>query len=320
MLISAVLDPSAFDSDYFDALYRIHAEDLLKGIERNGLLIVDLEDILENEISERIYSAPTEYGQQLQIYLEELLKNRNTRIVECPVSTNNASLGTLLDLAYHLKIDTKADALVVGEESLKTLKSERRFSDDIVPLSEYRDSDFEENRQRYEKPVGPIDELSKSEIEDIIIRSVRFTKWLRFYDPYIGRGRNTRAFRKGIEYILSLWDEHGFFVSQQSVEDVEIFTCSAQNVRVQNQHRSIVQEIITPLQQRFSWPVNFLIKNDPRRIFHARYLETQHAIIRVERGFDLFNQEDELRRNFFTLNMAEDSHLKQCRELPDADL
>ena len=55
-------------------------------------------------------------------------------------------------------------------------------------------------------------------------------------------------------------------------------------------------------------------------IFHARYLETQHAIIRIDRGFDLFKQNDGFRRNFFTLNMAESSHLRECRDLPDATI
>ena len=43
MLVSAVLDPSAFDAKYFDEneLYTIQAVDFLKGIEKNGLLIVD---------------------------------------------------------------------------------------------------------------------------------------------------------------------------------------------------------------------------------------------------------------------------------------
>ena len=31
MLVSAVLDPSAFDISYFDDLYRIQAEDFLEG-------------------------------------------------------------------------------------------------------------------------------------------------------------------------------------------------------------------------------------------------------------------------------------------------
>lgn len=321
MLVSAVLDPSALDAEYFDALYTIQTVDFLKGIQRNGLLIVDAENRLRDALVEQVKSLPIKPQQRLRFLIQELLlKKKSKRVIACFVSLNNTSSVPLLDLAYHLKADTGADALVVGDESLETLKSDQKHGADIVPLSEYRDSDFEKDRQRYENQVGPIDELSKSEMEDIIIRAVRFTKWLRFYDPYIGRGNNTSDFREGIEYIVSLWYQDGFFSSQQGTGSVEIFTCSDQHIQVREQHRRIVQELTTPLKQRFPWPVNFLIKNDPNRIFHARYLETQHAVIRIERGFDFFNQNNEFLRNFFTLNMAESSHLKECRELPNAVL
>lgn len=49
----------------------------------------------------------------------------------------------LLDLAYHLKIEAKPDALIVGDDSLKTLKSEQNYDASIVPLPDYRNSDFE---------------------------------------------------------------------------------------------------------------------------------------------------------------------------------
>lgn len=321
MLVSAVLDPSAFDVEYFDALYTIQMVDFLKGIQRNGLLIVDLENRLRDALVKQYEALPSKPRGRLRILVEELLlKKRTRRIIACHLSSSNIPAMDLLDLAYNLKEDTKADALIVGNESLETLKSDQRFNEGIVPLSEYHDSDFEEDRQRYENRIGPIDTLLESEVADIIIRSVRFTKWLRFYDPYIGRGNNTRDFREGIEYILSLWYEHVFFESPQETGSVEIFTCSNQHIQAREQHRRIVQELTTPLQQRFPWPLNFLIKNDPRRIFHARYLETQHAVIRIERGFDFFDQNNEFLRNFFTLNMAESSHLRECRELPDADL
>ena len=319
MLVSAVVDPSAFDVAYFDELYTIQTVDFLKGIQRNGLLIVDAENRLRDALVKQVVSLPIKPQQRLRFLIQELLlKKKSKRVIACLVSLNNTSSASLLDLAYQLKTDTKVDALIVGNKSLETLKSDQRFHDRIVALSEYRDSDFEKDRQRYENQVGPIDELSKSEIEDIIIRSVRFTKWLRFYDPYIGRGNNTSDFREGIEYILSLWYEHGFFASQQGTGSVEIFTCSDPHIQVREQHRRIVQYLTTPLQQRFPWPVNFLIKSDPKRMFHARYLETQHAVIRIERGFDFFDQNNEFLRNFFTLNMAESSHLKQCRDLRDA--
>ena len=321
MLVSAVLDPSALDAEYFDALYTIQTVDFLKGIQRNGLLIVDAENRLRDALARQVKALPIKPQQRLRFLIQELLlKKKSKRVITCLISLQDIASVSLLDLAYHLKADTEAEALIVGNESLKTLKSDRRFSKGIVPLSEYRDSDFETQRQLYESQVGPIDTLPKSEVADIIIRSIRFTKWLRFYDPYIGRGNNTINFRKGIEYILSLWYDHGFFASQQGTGSVEIFTCSDQRIQVQEQHRRVVQELTTPLQQKFPWPISFLIKNDSRRIFHARYLETQHAIIRIERGFDFFDQDNEFLRNFFTLNMAESSHLRECRDLPDADL
>ena len=323
MLVSAVLDISAFGAEYFDALYTIQVVDFLKGIQRNGLLIVDLENRLRDALVKQYEALPSKPRGRLRILVEELLlKKRTRRIIACHLSSNNIPAMDLLDLAYNLKADTKVDALIVGNESLETLKSDRRFNEGIIPLSEYRDSDFETVRQKYENSVGPIDTLPKSEVEDLVIRSVRFAKWLRFYDPYIGRGDNTDAFREGIEYILSLWSEHGFFASQQGTGSVEIFTCKGRNVHLQ--HQRIIEELITPLEKRFPWPMKCLIKVDrvssDERIFHARYLETQHSIIRIDYGFSLFKQNGNFRRNFFTLNMAEASHLKECRELPDADL
>ncbi len=319
MLMSAVIEPSAFDANYFDAVYRIQAEDYLNGIERNGLLIVDSGKRLQDALISRIKSLPDKYGQQLLIKITELLlKKRTKRTIVIPVFANDTSASDLLGLAYHLKTDTEADALIVGQDGLKTLKSEQKYKSDIVPLSEYRESDFEKCRQRYVDGLESIDTLPRSEVDKFIIRSVRFTKWLRFYDPYIGKSNNTKEFREGIEYILSLWDKHGFFASQEGTGSVEIYTSRGKNV--QTQHQRIVKEIITPLEKQFPWPVKFLIKINRGRIFHARYLETQHAIIRVDRGFDLFEKNGQFRQNLFTLNMMESSLLGRYQNLPNAVL
>ena len=340
MLVSAVLDPCVLDFDdaYFNDLYMINAEDLLKGIKKNGVLIVDSGKKLQNALRDRIKSQafPMKYQKRLQILVEELLKNKKRRIVECPVAPNSTSSGNLLGIACDLKIDTEADGLIVGNNNFEALRFNPKYSDGIVPLSEYRDSDFEKERQRYCDGFGPIDMLSRSDVDKIIIRSIRFTKWLRFYDAYIGTGENTSRFRKGIEYILSLWREYGFFASQPDIGSVEIFTCSAEQIRDdetdyareskldrnQENYQKIIRELIDPLDsdKGFPWPIKLSVKDDPDNIFHARYLETQHAIIRIDRGFDLFNQENGFRRNFFTLNMAENSHLRECRDLPDANL
>lgn len=114
---------------------------------------------------------------------------------------------------------------------------------------------------------------------------------------------------------------------------MEIFTRSANQIRHgetnhtrksklernQENHRKVVRELIEPLNsdEDFSWQIKLSVKDDPDGIFHARYLETQQAIIRIDRGFDLFKQDGAFRRNFLTLNMTEGSHLRECRELID---
>lgn len=336
MLVSAVVDPSAFEAGYFDELYTIQAVDFLKGIQRNGLLIVDSENRLRDVLVKQVVSLPIKPQQRLGFLIQELLlKKKSKRVIACLVSLNDTSSVSLLDLAYHLKTDTGVDALVVGKESLETLKSDRRFNERIIPLSEYRDSNFEKDREVYETRVGPIDTLPKSEVEDMLIRSIRFAKWLRFYDAYIGTGSNTSRFRNGIEYILSLWYEHGFFASQQGIGTVEIYTCSAERIsknetdhaktskleRNRDNYQRVIRNLIEPLKKKFPyWPVRFSVKDDPNYIFHARFLEAEHAIVQMDRGFDLFKPNGEFQRNFFTLNMAGSSHLRECRQLPNADL
>lgn len=333
MLVTAVLDPSAFDAEHFNDLYTIQAEDFLQGIWRNGVLIVDSERKLQEDLFKKAESLPsTGKGKRLQLLLTDLLKEKSKRVIVRSVSPNSESQGNLLDLTCHLKTDTEADILIVGDENFETLRFSPKYSDRVFPLSKYRDSDFEKERQGYCDGLPPIDMLSRSEVDEIVIRSIRFSKWLRFYDAYIGTGENTSRFRKGIEYILSLWREYGFFASQQGIGSVEIFTCRAEQiwddetehakqsrlVRNQESHRDVLRDIIGPLDNQFSWPVKLFVKDDPNRIFHARFLETQHAIIQVDSGFDLFKPNGEFKRNFFTLNMPASFHLKECRELPDA--
>ena len=182
--------------------------------------------------------------------------------------------------------------------------------------------------------LGSIDTLSKSEVKEMIIRTVRFAKCLKFYDRHIGLGSNTCHFGAGIEYILCLWHKYGLFASDQDFGKVKIYTCSADCIleedtdskkekkkrKNREQHQNIVRDIITPLKKSFHGPVEVLIKEDPDNIFHARYLESEQAVVRVDRGFRLFKQGKKFRQNLFNLHMDESSLLKRYESLPDADL
>ena len=328
MLVSAVLDPSAFNAAHFNPaqgqLYKIQAEDFLKGIQKNGVLVVDPENKLRDALIKEVESIPTKYRQQLEILVTHLFQNeKGKRVIACSVSGKNIAAMSLLDLAYHLKTNTEADALIVADDNYLRLSdvADLELGPDFVLLSEYRDSHFEVVREKYEIHDTRIDKLPESKRKDYIIRSIRFSKYLRFYDPYIGIGDRTRAFQQGIKYILSLWHQHGFFASQRDIGSVQIFTRRdlQGKTTVQKQRHKIMQELIKPLSHTLPWPIKFIIKDDPNGIFHARYLETQHAVVRADRGFDFFKS-GKFRRNLVTLNMVESSQLREYRKLPDAPL
>lgn len=335
MLVSAVVDPSAFNKDCFDDLYTIHVEDFLEGIWRNGLLILDSGKKLKDELLEKAKSL-SDKEKRLQVLLTEILKEKSKCIsVHHPVSQSNGPSVNLLDLTCSLKAYTEADALILGDKNFETVRFDKSRNIGIVQLSKYRDSDFEKLRQRYYDGLESIDKLDKTEVEEIITRSIRYSKRLRFYDKYIAIGENTSGFLDGIKYILSLWRENGLFISKQGIGEVEIYTCT-EHVResetdyAKESKLTRSQENCTRINQDLKewvreegyqwWQIKVFVKDDPDGIFHARYLESQHAIIRIDRGFDLFKGKNRFWRNFFTLNMAESSHLKECRELPESNV
>ena len=178
MQISTVIDPSAFNVDYFDPTYQKHAENFLKSIEKDGLLIVDSENKLQNAIFEQIASLPTKYRQQLQIRFEELFKNKRDRVVECCILSDGVSSEKLLDLVYHLKTVSEADALIVTDKGFEILKSDQEYDESIFPLSGYGNSDFGKNRQKYYDKLKSTDTQSTSEMEDTIVHSEHFNDWL----------------------------------------------------------------------------------------------------------------------------------------------
>lgn len=178
MGVSTVLDPTTFNEAYFNKAYQIHARNLLDGIEKDGLLIIDSENELRDAIFKQIESLRTKYRQQLQIRFEELFKAKKDQVVECCILSNNASLRNLLDLAYYLRTVSEADTLIVGSENLETLKANREYSEGIVLLSEYHESNFGKSYQEYHGRLESIETLPKLEIGDTIIHSEQFNDWL----------------------------------------------------------------------------------------------------------------------------------------------
>ncbi|RKU15978.1 hypothetical protein C6501_05975 [Candidatus Poribacteria bacterium] len=178
MRISAVLDSSVFNEVDFTPTYAMHTEEFLNSIQKSGLLIVDSENKLQNAIFEQIKFLPTKHQQQLQIRFQELFKNKRGKVVECYILSNDTSSRNLLDYAYYLRAVSKADTLIVGRESLKILKSDQRYDEDIVLWAGNTDNDFEKLYQRFYDKLQSIDTRSQSDMENAITHSTQFNNWL----------------------------------------------------------------------------------------------------------------------------------------------
>ncbi len=179
MLFSAVLDSSTFNEVHFNSTYENHAKEFFEDLNRDGLLIVDSEHNIQNAIIQQIESLPTKSGQQLQIRIEEIFKNKRDNVVECYVLSSYAMFGNLLDFSYWLKTMSGANYLIVGNESIANLKSGNDNSGDIVPLSEFRNSIVEKSAKGSNEELKSTDHSIKTEMENTIFYSAQFNNRIK---------------------------------------------------------------------------------------------------------------------------------------------
>jgi hypothetical protein len=85
-----------------------------------------------------------------------------------------------------------------------------------------------------------------------------------------------------------------------------------------NANDGVIHRLVEPLNRRFPFTIDIKFKDDPNKIFHARYLEAQGIIISIERGFDFIKGDGSFRRNFVKLDNGAYTHLKECRDLKDS--
>ena len=338
MIMSAVADPLAFEQSCFQAAgYRQQADLFLRGLGTNGLLVVDPEGDLQRHLVSNVQALSLKQGQRLRIRLEELLKNKRTRIVRCHPDAGVIQTNDPLELAWSVSHKCEVDVLVAADNSVRELQRRDRAASHVVPLSIYSDSSNEEERDRYLRELPPIDELDLRDVEALFLRVVRFAKWLRFYDKQIGKGKNTSNFRDGIEYILALWEMHGHFASRGAAEFVEIITCQKERIRAtDDQHakdakrernlrarKQVEDVLVTPLRDRFPWPIDLRIKDESGTSLHPRHLQAQAVIILVDAGFDLFvpgRQPRQFKKNILKIDNGSNQHLQEYRRLPEMSL
>lgn len=322
MLMAAVVLPDAFDKTCFAAPgYRDHAELFFKGIESNGVILVDSDSRLLSELDSKIAGLSLKDGQQLQIRLAEMSKaKRCQKIVPVDKSVcRTSTTAPLVKVAKKVFATCGAHTLVTDPGSHLSLLSDGMKSDQLTPLGAYTGSVFEDQRRRAFENLPPIDKLTAGEVDRLLVEATRYSRWLRLYDKQVGKGRNLSHFLRGVERLIDLWVNAAHFPTNGL--SVEFYTCVDESPdadpNAEVAYNRYIGDVIQPLRKRFSIPVRAFFKEDDQNICHDRYFQVQAAAFSVSRGFDFVNPNGSYRRCVIRVEPGCIDHLQEYRKLPD---
>lgn len=318
MLMTAVIQPEVFDRVHFTTPgYRDQAEMLLRGLESNGLLLLDPNCRLLREISARVDLLSTKDGQQLQIRLAELQKNERRRVLtvercKCPCPTTLS----LLETAKTVHAATSTDTLILDAGSYSQFQSVGNSSTKVTALGSYISSDFERRRHYCLDQIPPIDKMKPGEFDDHMIRVTRFAKRLRFYDKQIGKGSSLGGFRTGIGKILSLWVSNAHF--SRDTLSAEIYTCAQRtNEATDGVYARILNSLVRRLASETRIRITFFFKEDSPALTHDRFLQTDSVPVYFSKGFDFLEEDGKLHRCAVKIDNGAYEHLQEYRNLKD---
>jgi hypothetical protein len=322
MLVTAVVVPDAFNATRFaDPAYHLNTEMFLRGIDSNGLILVDAEERLYNELCDKVDPlAGLGKGKNTHALFEELLKKRRQKVlrfVKTGCSVNNSR--STADVATQVVNHCRADALLVDSESQPALSTSAEAEIAVIPVPDYSSSRFEDERRRCCERLPPVDQMSVGRFDDLISRCTRYSRWLRLYDKQIGKGNSLSHFRRGIERILGLWTTAAYY--PRSELHAEIFTVVDESAYASFSpdvaYRRVKNDIVDVLATTFGLRIDLHFKQDNRSICHARHLQTQCLAISFDSGFDFVEEDGTLRRNFIKIDGGCLEHLQEYRQLPE---
>lgn len=155
MLMSAVVQPEALASIHFETPgYRDQVEMLLRGMQSNGVLLVDSDKALLAALRDRAEMLGTKAGLHIRIRLEELQKPGASRVVVTRCRCNSAM--PPYEAAKMVHQSGYSDALVVDPDTALRLQTEvGAHVEGILPVTSYISSSFESTRHAYLEDQPP---------------------------------------------------------------------------------------------------------------------------------------------------------------------
>lgn len=316
MIMSTVIVPRVFSAENFDdPLYMQNAEMLLRGIDSNGVILIDAEQRLYHALCDKVEElALVAKGRDTCIRFEEILKKKRQNIgpfvtTQCLVNPSLAQNALL-----HVARRCEANSLIVDSDAAS---QDSGSPIPVIPIREYMSSDFEKSRHYAMNEVPPVDMMEPGEFDLQVARCTRFSRVLRFYDKQIGHASNLRGFQRGIERIVRVWRAHAHFT--KSSLSVELFTC-VQRTHASTDviHARILSSLVRPLAKGQQVRVTLYFKEDSTSITHDRYLQTESHSLSFSKGFDFVNEDQSLHRCVMKVDYGAQLHLQQYRSLKDA--
>lgn len=321
MLMTAVVLPDAFAATHFaDPSYHLNTEMFLRGIDSNGLILVDAEERLYHELCDKVDPlAQLGKGKNTHALFEELLKKRRQKVVRlvktcCSVNASCSTADVATQVVQHCGVDT----LLVDPVNHPALAHCGSARTTVIPVPDYGSSPVEAERRRCCEKLPPVDQMGAGEFDSLMGQATRYSRWLRFYDKQIGKGTNLSHFRRGMERILRLWIASAHFPTAEL--HAELFTCVDDSQHAQYTpdvaYRRVRDDLVGQLATALSLRIDLVFKRDDNSICHPRHLQTQSLALLFERGFDFINDDNSLRRCIVRIDGGCSEHLQEYRQLP----
>ncbi len=308
MIMSAVVNPKVFLEDNFDAnnKYRDNISVFLQGIKENGILIDDSDGTIKKQLINYFLTLPMpKIGIKSKKIFEELCNQNSPRKFFVLSNTYKTSGEEIDDLIHRVASENKAD-----EEF------------DENKLLEYIQSEFEDKRRELSQYSKSLHQTEPTDIDEMLIRCVKFSKKLRFYDSQLGKISSNEdyeekcsRFCEGFCYIIKLWHDN-ICVSINNKDKLEV---SINTPLFNREHKMRVKQIINnvivgPIKKSCGVSVDVYLKEDKEKIFHDRFLESDYALILFGRGFDLFKDKKNFRSNTIKLMKFSSEHMSTVKE------
>jgi hypothetical protein len=190
MIITIVIDPEAFNKETFlTEVHTINAEDIIKSLKKNSLIIVDADNKMKDQIYNNIKRLPRTIKKKLQMEFEHILRYKGGNIISC-LNFNYNECFNFIDIYKEIINSPKKqyiDVMITNKNGLKDLCREGiKDEENVILLKEYRDSKIEKKREEFFEGSESLDRLELFKVDELISRVLWYTRKLSFYDPIIG--------------------------------------------------------------------------------------------------------------------------------------